>query len=84
MSFWSRIKKNPKFYWAAGTAIGLTIFFFVDLAMYYGVGPEATLSATLREVLAVDQKSIYIAFGGFLIGVWFSHFFQFGHKPPAK
>lgn len=80
MSLLDQIKKNPRFYWAAAVAIGLTIFFFVDLACYWGIGPEATLSAAIRGVVAVDVNSIFTAVGGFICGVWFSHFFQFGHR----
>lgn len=77
-----KFKKNPKFYWAAFMAIALTIFFFVDLSLYWGVGPEATLSASLRGTLATEPRDIFVALGGFICGVWFSHFFQFGHRPP--
>lgn len=80
MSLIDRIKKNPRFYWAASMAIGLTVLFAVDLTMYFGIGSEATLSAAIRSVVAVDQNSIYTAVGGWICGVWFSHFFQFGHR----
>ena len=77
-----KLIRKIRLYWAAGTAVGLTLFFFFDLALYFAVGQEATLSATLRSVLAVKQTDIYVALGGFLCGVWFSHLFQFGPGTP--
>jgi hypothetical protein len=75
--------RKIKFYWAATIAIGFTIFFFVDLALYFGFSEEATLSSTLRTVLQVESgsvKDIYLPMFSFLCGVWFSHFFQFGGR----
>lgn len=75
--------KKLKFWWVGGVAIGLTLFFFFDLAMYFYRGEDTTLSATVRSVLAVENsKDIYRYLASFLCGVWFSHFFQFGAKVP--
>lgn len=76
----SKLLRTIRLWWVGAVAIGLTIFFFFDLAMYFAKGEDYTLSATLRSVLAVSPNSFYVAFGGFICGVWFSHLFQFGAK----
>jgi len=82
---WRRIidgfKRNPRFYWFALAAILLTIFFFFDLAFYYGFGEDYTLSAALRGELAfITRREMVIGIGGLLAGIWLSHLFQFGAK----
>lgn len=77
----SKLLRRIRLYWAAGVAIGFTLFFFFDLALYFGKGEDATLSATLRSVLAVEKTTdIFKYIFSFLCGVWFSHLTQFGAK----
>lgn len=76
-----QIIRKLRFLWVGGVVIGLTIFFFIDLAMYFGKGEDYTLSATLRSVLAVEKTTdIFKYLFSFLCGVWFSHMMQFGAK----
>ncbi len=67
--------------WTGGVAIGLTVFFAIDIYLYFFKGEDYTLSDTLRSVLAVDKPADFFKIlGAFLFGVWFSHFFQFGSR----
>jgi hypothetical protein len=76
-----QIIRKVRFLWVGGLTIALTIFFFIDLTMYFYIGEETTLSATLRSVLAVDDIKTYWRYlFSFLCGVWFSHLTQFGAK----
>lgn len=76
-----KVIRKIRFLWVGGVVIGLTIFFFGDLFMYFYMGEDATLSATLRSVLAVEKTTdIFRYLFAFLCGVWFSHLTQFGAK----
>ena len=76
-----QIIRKIRFLWVGTVVIGLTMFFFIDLGMYFGKGEDYTLSATLRSVLSVEKTTdIYKYLFSFLCGVWFSHMMQFGAK----
>lgn len=74
-------KANPKGYWFAVLAIGFTLFFFIDLAAYYALGDDYTLSAAFGDAIGASQNSIWSHLAFFLAGVWLSHLCGFFPKP---